>query len=281
MAQTRKSRNYVFTLNNYSEEEIERLRSNSGLCRYIVWGKEVAPTTGTPHLQGFLAFDNARARSAVSALLPDRAWFEAAKGTAAQAMEYSKKEGNFEEHGDPPMDQKRKGEASAERWEAARKAAQSGDFDAIPADIYMRCYNTVKRIRQDTLLAGEQADTEVEMEWYWGESGSGKSRKARSENPGAYLKMCNKWWDGYSGQNVVLIEDFDQAHKVLCHHLKIWADRYPFPAEVKGGSIQIRPTKIIVTSNYHPREIWDSNADLQPILRRFKCTEFKVLAHSG
>lgn len=102
-----------------------------------------------------------------------------------------------------------------------------------------------------------------------------EKRKAREENPGLYLKIYNQWWDGYDHQEVVLLEDFNnKKHDVLVHHLKIWGDRYPFPAEVKGGSRTIRPEKIIVTSNYHPEEIWTESGDLDPILRRFKVTKF-------
>lgn len=89
--------------------------------------------------------------------------------------------------------------------------------------------------------------------WLWGDAGTGKSFYCRSNWPNAYLKMCNKWWDGYDGEDSVLIEDIGiESGKMLSHHIKIWADRYPFLAESKGLVRKIRPSIILVTSNYSP-----------------------------
>ena len=49
--------------------------------------------------------------------------------------------------------------------------------------------------------------------------------------------------------------------------------RWAFSAEYKGGSMRIRPEKIIVTSNYHPEQCFPNREDVAPILRRFQVVE--------
>lgn len=106
--------------------------------------------------------------------------------------------------------------------------------------------------------------------WYYGASGTGKSRTARQLHPNAYLKAANKWWDGYQGEDTVIIDDLDSSHACLAHHLKIWGDHYPFLAETKGGAIKIRPTSIIITSNLSIEQMWPYDlASSEPIFRRF------------
>lgn len=55
MAKYSKSRDFVFTLNNYEEADIQKLMAIQNFI-YIIMGKEIAPTTGTPHLQGYLCY---------------------------------------------------------------------------------------------------------------------------------------------------------------------------------------------------------------------------------
>lgn len=144
-----------------------------------------------------------------------------------------------------------------------------------PSTISVRCKRSIHEIAKDHLRLPASMSTTA-GEWFHGKSGTGKSKTARDLYPGAYLKLCNKWWDGYQGEEVVIIDDFDISHSVLGHHLKIWGDHYPFLAEVKGGAIAIRPKKIIVTSNYSIEEIWmNSPQTSEPILRRYPEREFK------
>lgn len=275
-----RTRNYVFTVNNYDGEDEDQVYSlaHDESVKYIVVGKEVGES-GTPHLQGFICFNQPKSLNQVKRLFPT-AHFEEKRGTFQQAADYCKKEGNYFEAGTLPMDGVEKGLAGAEAMEELMRitceCVRNGQYTDIPyaATHHIKAaeYRILKEAQQQRNLA--TIDGQMEHEWYYGKAGTGKSKKARDENPDAYLKMCNKWWDGYNGQDVVIIEDFDKDHKVLVHHMKIWADRYRFPAEVKGGKIDIRPRKVIVTSNYHPQEIWEDEKDLEPILRRFKIVHF-------
>lgn len=87
--------------------------------------------------------------------------------------------------------------------------------------------------------------------------------------PGAYPKNAGtKWWDGYTNQEVVIIEDFDKYNIGMSQLMKLWLDRYPFVAETKNGSMQIRPRKVIVSSNYLPSEIWTEDASLLEAINR-------------
>ena len=80
------------------------------------------------------------------------------------------------------------------------------------------------------------------------------------------------WWCGYRddmpGHKTVLLDDLHPKFTER-EMLKNWADIFPFQAEIKGGSMTIRPERIIVTSNYHPHEVFGEK-DLGPIMRRFK-----------
>lgn len=263
-----KSRAWCLTLNNWTEEEKQALLDSQ--CKYVILGEEIAPDTGTPHLQGYIYFQNAVRLTTLRNISP-RAHFEAARGTPAEAILYCEKEGTFTERGTRPMTQVQKGDKGKqtieERWELAKK----GEFESLaPENIktYEYIYRKYKAVEDRT---------ELDNVWIWGPSGCGKSRYVRDTFPeGFYTKPMSKWWDGYDHEEVVLLDDFDPSHgKYLAYFLKIWADHYAFNAEVKGGMLSIRPKKIIVTSQYPIDACFEDAEAISAITRRFRIVDMR------
>lgn len=112
----------------------------------------------------------------------------------------------------------------------------------------------------------------LENEWIWGPTGVGKSLSTRNAFPVLFNHPNTKqWWDGYNGQDTVLIDDLGKkTAEWMGEYLKTWADHYPFVADFKGKSRMIRPKRIIVTSNYSMEEMFPDTNILEPLKRRFK-----------
>lgn len=270
----RRCRAWCFTLNNYTAGDYDQVEAFMEECRYAVVGKE-SGENGTPHLQGYCYFRNAKRFSTLKAKLA-RAHWEPAIGTPIQNRAYCSKEGDFKEWGECPTrgptgnGGNSGGENERERWELAKQHAIAGSLDEIPGDIYIRCYSSLKTIKKDHMGRPDRL-RDICGIWIYGEAGFGKSHRAREmSDDEAYMKMCNKWWDGYQEEDDVVIDDWDRNHHVLAHHLKIWADKYAFIAETKGGAIFIRPKRIIVTSQYSIDQVWDDVETRAAIHRRFR-----------
>ncbi len=91
------SASWCFTLNNYTDDEVAKVRALQANANFIVYGFEIGES-GTPHLQGFIQFKTRYRFSRVRTLLFERAHIEVARHPA-EAAEYCRKDGNFEEFG--------------------------------------------------------------------------------------------------------------------------------------------------------------------------------------
>jgi len=183
-----------------------------------------------------------------------------------------------------------------DNYEDTLEKAKTGNIDAINPQHQIKYYGTIKKIEAEhkkmpeNLLWEEGGQPNL---WIHGPTrmfiklnsrgtnrssftysllGTGKSHTARSLfNNQFYPKIAaNKWWDKYHGEDNVLIEDMDTSHAYQGYNLKIWADKYAFPVEVKNGADWIRPKQIIVTSNYSIKEIFPDPSIHLPLLERFK-----------
>lgn len=263
-------RNVVFTVNNYSHEEYDKI-INLDVWKYLVVGKEVGES-GTPHLQGYGILLKRTRDKALQEALGGRAFMEPRKGSHSQASDYCKKEKNFVEIGDAPVQGKRTD------LQDAVDTLKTHGLKRVAEDHPTTFVKFSRGLRDLSLIIEKPYEhTDVRGVWIWGLPGVGKSRMARQLLPNAYLKAQSKWFDGYTGERAIILDDFDLGGFGLGHHLKIWSDRYACTGETKGGTVNLRHEVLIVTSNFSMDKIWDGTENkemLQALKRRF--TQFHI-----
>lgn len=161
-------------------------------------------------------------------------------------------------------------------WMSVRRNAEAGTFHLIPDDIFVRYISSISRIfvmYSRPVVRGPQ-----EVVVIWGPTGTGKSRMAfEMAGEDYYLKApLTKWFDGYSGQEVVILDEFRGV--VDISHLLKWFDRYPCSVEVKGSQVFLNTKKWIITSNLPPQQ-WYPGLDVETLLalrRRFSRVIHKI-----
>lgn len=88
-------RRFCLTLNNYTPNEYDSIKSYIATRQFWIIGKEVGSKNSTPHLQ--IYFESKTAiRFSTLKKLNNRLHIEKAKGSLKQNFEYCSKEGNFE-----------------------------------------------------------------------------------------------------------------------------------------------------------------------------------------
>lgn len=122
--------------------------------------------------------------------------------------------------------------------------------------------------------------------WFYGPPGTGKTRAAMFSKlivGKRFKKDVNKWFDGYEGEPVIVMDDFgsndmpDSLADRFGYYLKKWADRYAVTGEVKGSTVELQHTHFIVTSNYSLEEIFKRDpVMLEAVSRRFRVVFFPM-----
>jgi hypothetical protein len=168
------------------------------------------------------------------------------------------------------------GDSKQRKRAKKNKRLLTGDIDEMldNGEISVMSVPTIVKARQ-LLAMNKKPSKMIERKCYWiyGKPRIGKSYLVR-EIFDPYEKQLNKWWDGYTDQEIVLIDDIDDKGKCLAHYMKIWADNYRFLGEIKCGTIYPTYKCLIVTSNYLPYQIWDDDKILsEAIESRFEMIE--------
>lgn len=281
---TKRAVSWCFTLNNYTDDELAQLKvlGESPAIKYMILGKEVGEQ-GTPHLQCYAQFVSKPSFLTVTTkYLPKRCGNVRpmyAKSNPFACFEYCSKDGDFIEYGTRPEPRGVPGRRKQLLdYQAAIDLAKNGQLDDIDSGLLVRYYRTFHSIRDSAPRTVNDIEGPCGL-WVHGPPGTGKSTFVRKQfGESLFIKPLSKWWCKYGGQRAVLLDDVDTQHSQwIGYFLKIWADKFPFPAEVKGSQIGgseglIRLEAIIVTSNYTIIELFAKIDTVlcEAIMRRFK-----------
>lgn len=166
------------------------------------------------------------------------------------------------EHGEfPPGPTRGKRTDLSRTVDSLRNGLRISEIAQSFPETYVRNYRGLERLRgfyQAT--RGDKPTVEI----HWGITGSGKTRQVydRFDRDEIFAKDPDSlWWDGYDGQECILIDDYygpgpHGAGLTYASLLRI-CDRYPFRGQYKGGFVDIAATTthIIFTSNQDPN-LW-------------------------
>lgn len=218
---------------------------------YYVFQIERCPESRRLHGQGYIRCNKVVRVATLKDATGPEVHFESCKGTEEDNIKYCTK-----------LDSRVLGP-----FEAGKRvqSGQRNDLSAIREkiisglgmkDIIELCPN-YQALRYAELLlkyCEKPRDCAPEVRWYSGSTGSGKTRAAVEEFPGAWISGKNlNWFEGYDAHEVVIIDDF-RCDFCSFHMLLRLLDRYEFRIENKGGSRQFVARIIIITCPFTARE---------------------------
>jgi len=262
----------TWTLNNFTDDDINHLKN--GPFKFIVFQQEIS-ASGTPHLQGYCQMGGPIGFNSWRKLISPRAHLEATKGSARDNYEYCTKVETRSPgtepytRGDIPSPGTR---SDIEGLVAMAKDPTKRQRDLIDAngEVFLKHFKGFDRIRAVTALPRDFA---TDVYWFYGGTGTGKSRLALELAPDAYWKPNDKWFDGYDpyAHDDVIIDDFRASFAPFSFVLRLF-DRYPMSVEIKGGTTNFRARRIFVTTSKHPSETWLAPGEekLDQLYRRLK-----------
>lgn len=271
-------RNFCFTINNYTIEDIEKAKTID--YSYLIIGKEIGEK-GTPHLQGYCELNKQTRFNTIKKQLP-KAHIEERHGTALQASDYCKKENNFEEFG--TLNKPGERTDLKKTCDDILKGQKVEDI-AIENPFFFHQYGRTLQKIEDIRIKNTFRNFMTEGIWYHATTGFGKSETAfKNFNPKTHYTWKyekNGWQDGYDGQETVIIDEF--RGQLPLFDLLMMIDKHPnFYVSRRGREpYPFISKKVIITSALKPEEVYHNlheNDKLDQLFRRIKVINLNELS---
>ncbi len=254
-----RGRAWMFTLNNFTNGDVERIRHLEGWdgpVRFLVCQEEMGENE-TPHLQGYCEFTKVHTLSMCRKLIACH--WEKRRGTQAEAVRYCTKNDTRVEDGlQIEFGIRARSKCCSDLITSIENGAMLSELAEVFPREYMRNFRGIEALRGKLQ---KKRFYPMNIEVFWGSTGTGKSYTAWKENPNAYEvtypKGSSWFWQGYEGQETVILDEF--ASQIKLQDFLRLLDRYPFSVDQKHGGTQFTSKKIVICSNFDP-EGWYEEA---------------------
>lgn len=280
-------RNWCFTFNGGEIDEENRYPilemeeiwwmgikhwENVDIIQYVVLQEEVGES-GNVHLQGYIELKRAVRLTKMKSLFGSRYWFGKREGTQDQAIAYCKKKentGGFKmEYGTP----KRTGKGG--HFGTAVHAIVDGMSIADVEDMFPVQYCMYKdKLENMAMRQRPSRDWAMDIQIYFGESGTGKSATAQTRGTDFYVVPWPTggrwWWPDYRGEYIAVMDEF--RHQIKMDVMLKMFDRYVWHLEFKGSNMLFKSHVIIITTNIDPKDWYPkvSRRAKAPLARRIR-----------
>lgn len=144
---------------------------------------------------------------------------------------------------------------AVEEIKAGKTIRELASSDVSSAVSVVKFHRGLTFLRSLTATARDPS-TPPTIYWLYGKTGTGKTRSAfefaqsftrRPDDIWISHSAELKWFCGYDGQSVVILDDF-RSKGVKFNFLLRLLDRYPMSVEIKGGSVNWAPRFILITT---------------------------------
>ena len=249
-----RSRNWCFT----AWEPLDWAKIVEDRADYLIVGEEVAESTGKLHYQGYVEFPNPITLGGLKKLFNKTTHFERRQGTQKQARDYCMKDGKYQEFGKLSEDQPGKRTDLEKVLDMISEGKP--DYEIVPELTSIQSVRALETVRQK-LIQPRDVDVKPTVYWFYGDTGTGKSRTVKAETMGDYddCDYANGFLIGYTGNDTVVFDDFRGS--IPLHILLKMLDYGKCTVNVKGGSCFFAATTIYITSNGPPREVYKNVKD--------------------
>ena len=274
------ARHWCFTLNHPSDDEFYDLGSlcdqtEPGHVRYLVMGQEVGET-GTPHLQGYLELGIKERLPWLRSHVNARAHYELRRGPREAARDYCMKDGAWIEFGEWREEERGRRRDVEMMVEQASQGTPFYDAacDEPTTALFPFAY---AKLLEGRALSATPAWRDVRVVVKIGPTGTGKTRSAFDDFwPDLFVQDFGAgngiWWDGYSGQTLLLLDDFAGPGVSFVYLLRL-LDGYPVRLPVKGAFTYGTWTEVVITTNKSIISWFPKEGDISPLLRRIHHVE--------